>query len=87
VQVILTLHVPIYCILPVVTVIGYGTDEATGMDYWLIKNHWGKDWGENGMPEWISQSHRHLKFSGYARVARNMGNHCLIANWVNYPLF
>ncbi|KAJ7947066.1 Cysteine Protease [Quillaja saponaria] len=30
-----------------VTVIGYGTNED-GTKYWLIKNLWGKDWGEGG---------------------------------------
>ena len=27
---------------------GYGTDGVTGMDYWLVRNSWGTDWGENG---------------------------------------
>jgi hypothetical protein len=31
-----------------VTVIGYGTDENLGKDYWLIKNSWGNWFGENG---------------------------------------
>ena len=26
----------------------YGTDEATGTDYWLVKNSFGRHWGEAG---------------------------------------
>jgi hypothetical protein len=27
-----------------VTLLGYGTDEATGKDYWIIRNSWSKLW-------------------------------------------
>lgn len=40
--------------------VGYGRDEDLGMDYWLVKNSWSKDWGENG----------------YIRIARNNNETC-----------
>jgi cathepsin L len=31
-----------------VVLMGYGTDDETGEDYWLVQNSWGPRWGENG---------------------------------------
>eukprot|EP00439_Symbiodinium_sp_Y106_P077136 s392_g16.t1 len=33
--------------LQAVTVLGWGVTEAS-VEYWIIENAWGQDWGENG---------------------------------------
>lgn len=49
-----------------VLVVGYGTDG--GKDYWLVKNSWGTEWGEDG----------------YIRIARNQHDECGIADFATF---
>ncbi|KAI8476710.1 MAG: hypothetical protein J3K34DRAFT_516293 [Monoraphidium minutum] len=51
---------------------GYGTDEATGEPYWLVKNSWSSGWGE----------------AGFFRLKQGVGKGglCGIATTASYPL-
>lgn len=39
-----------------VEILGWGVDADTSEEFWIIKNSWGEDWGEEG----------------YARIAKNV---------------
>lgn len=53
-----------------VLVVGYGTTPENE-DYWIVKNSWGSNWGEDG----------------YFKLARNKNNHCHVAHDGVYPIF
>jgi cathepsin L len=53
-----------------VTAVGYGTDSASGLDYWIVRNQWGTTWG----------------MKGYMWMVRNANNLCGIASQVAYPI-
>lgn len=56
-----------------VLVVGYGHDDEQDVDYWLVKNDFGNDWGEGG----------------YARLQKGVaqcGGQCGITLDATYPV-
>jgi C1A family cysteine protease len=52
-----------------VLAVGYGTDSASGEDYWLVKNSWGASWGDKG----------------YIKILASSANVCGVLSQPSYP--
>jgi len=51
-------------------IVGYGHNDTANMDFWVMKNTWGTDWG----------------VEGYMYLARNDNNMCGVATDVSYAI-
>ncbi|CAO1312912.1 unnamed protein product [Diamesa serratosioi] len=52
-----------------VLIVGYGFDDETNLDYWIVKNTFGVNWGDKG----------------YFKLVRNSKNNCGITANAHYP--
>jgi C1A family cysteine protease len=59
-----------------VLAVGYGTDNSTNTDYYLVKNSWGKTWGDNG----------YIKIAKGEKYNHGSGQ-CGILLSASYPVF
>lgn len=53
-----------------VLITGYGHDDESGKDFWIVQNYWGKNWG----------------LDGFFKLERGDGNTCGVLSYPSYPV-
>ena len=59
-------------------IVGYGTDETTGLDFWLLQNSWGSKWGEDGYMRILRTDDSGIGLCGLA---------CKLTTRINYDAY
>jgi len=61
-----------------ILLLGWGTD-ANNRDYWIVKNSWGTDWGENGFFKVYTDARGWGPFAAFAQITYNSKTACILA--------
>jgi len=62
-----------------VKIYGWGNDEQTGWDYWIVANSWSEDWGEAGSFR-IKMGDSGIDDATYGCTPNTSGNSAFVSN-------